>query len=512
MLRWSLVGLAVRCSCPGFTVVVGDLLLQTTRVSHTSCVNSNARVDSADSQIQGSVCFPVEYTDETLSKEAFGSGSQKFEYVDGAFAVGLGSSSSGFFQPLSVNESSQWDDTFAGLRDRAFWDIQTHTTTIFCTLYSRNLHAVVAVTIAFTRLPSGNFAPTPTYQFYPMSDDCVGTNPDAAQCFSAISTIPGLVVAAAVALALVWMHIRAAWRFTDSWRQISALVVGPSVLACLVSLVCTAAAAGLLGQFMTVSQNAFSFELATERPDRVIVARDLDYVGAYSSQYRPALLFTMHSHCFAVSLATVCLPFAELALLWPFTREQLRLMSLSAKKLLVPVVADILMFCAVAASGRLVAGPVILSSGTILDWLRLFVDCLWHGQALFDVFTSPTSPAFVAQLAFVTACIIYVCAVTVPMYYAIVHDALLRLQADDRTKQQLRALDFSAQRLLCPHKAFESEEEAATLLASAQQPSMSLHTAADEAVWADRTGWLPRAAGLGANGDDDDRDIFAQTD
>ncbi len=501
-------------------MVVGDVLLQTTRVEQTSCADINARAGgSADSQVQGSVCYPLDYTIETRDVESYGPASEQFVFVDDAFPLGLlGSSASGFFQPLPVkkDEGDDWDDMFAELRTDGFWDIQTHTTTIFCTLYSRNLHAVVAVAIAFNRLASGNFAPTPMYQFYPVSDDCVGVNPDATRCFNAVSTIPGLVVAAVVALALLWMHIRAGWRFTDSWRHISALVAGPSVLACLVSLVCTAAAAGLLGQFMTESPNALSFELAAidgPRP-RLSAASGLEYVGAYSSQYRPALLFTMHSHCFAVALAAVCLPFAELALLWPFTREQLRLIVLSAKKLLVPVVVDIFMFCAVAASGRLVAGPVILSSGTILDWLRLFVDCLWHGQALFDVFTSPTSPAFVAQLAFVTACIIYVCAVTVPMYYAIVHDALLRLQADRRAKQRLRALDFSWQRLLRPNKPFESEEEAATLFANAQQPSISLHTAANEGVWADRTGWFPRAGARDNDDDDDDDDdddVFSGT-
>lgn len=270
-----------------------------------------------------------------------------------------------------------------------------------------------------------------------------------------------------------------------------------TIVAALVALVLAAASVVLLIVFLQTA-NSLTFAvprngttLSVGNPPILNASSLLYDDGAYSSQFWPALLYSMHSYCFALALATMCLPFAELALLWQFSRQPFRLVSLSAQKLAVPVAVDVCLFCTFAASGRLLTGPVILNSGTIINWLQLVVDCLLHGQALYTVFHSPTSPALVTQMAFVTACIMYVCAITVPMYYAVVNDALVELKASStQSKQRLAVLNFSWRRLLAPWGSFIDDEKAEGEKGRLLPPDISLQTDEDDSVWKDDTGWL----------------------
>lgn len=183
------------------------MLLQTTRVEPTECKNIGTRASVANSQIQASTCYPVEYNSKTRSTATYGAGSE-FVYVDGGFAVEWGSTASGFFQPLPVKvaEENDWSQIFVDLRNAGFWDIQTHATTLFCTIYSRNLHAAAAVTVSFTRRASGTFSVHSTHNFFPVT----GFEPDVQSWQRALApyaAVPGLAVTIVAALMTISLRM-----------------------------------------------------------------------------------------------------------------------------------------------------------------------------------------------------------------------------------------------------------------------------------------------------------------
>ena len=191
----------------GLGIIVGDMLLQTTRVMPTECKNIGTRASVANSQIQTSMCYPVEYNSNTLSTATYGVGSE-FVYVDGGFDVEWGSTPSGFFQPLPIKftEESDWSQIFVDLRSAGFWDIQTHATTLFCTVYSRSLHAAAAVTVSFTRRASGTFSVHSNHNFFPIT----GFEPGIQSWQSTLApyaAVPGLAVTIVAALVTIRLRI-----------------------------------------------------------------------------------------------------------------------------------------------------------------------------------------------------------------------------------------------------------------------------------------------------------------
>jgi hypothetical protein len=225
---------------------------------------------------------------------------------------------------------------------------------------------------------------------------------------------------------------------------------------------------------------------------------------------------------YGLSLAALFVPFTELALLFRFTRLPYSVMSLAGRRLVLPIATDVLLVSAFAATGRLLTGPTLLRTGSVADWLRLAADCFLHGPSLAAVLQSPTSPALVLQLAFVTACIVYVCAVSLPVYYAVVYDALVEVVAASPPQRgrgvwsgllgsagsaanphlgagtdpaRLDVLDLSWRRLvLMPWQQEQQEQQQQQQQARRHTDSggaavVSLRSAADDRVWTNDAGW-----------------------
>ena len=484
----------------GLTVVVGDILLQTTRVAVTTCADIGTLAASASEQIQNSMCYPTSYDANTLSSTSFGRNS-RFSFVDSGSTFGWSTNSAGFFQPLPIlwSEYGDWDQIFADLRNDGFWDIQTHEVNAFFTLFSRNLNVVLPVSVSFTRQPSGNFRASSSYEYFPLREWLRSntTSTSLTYQWAPFAAVPAMVVSSLACASLLWIQCSSSDRRSRrGWKALAGFAVQPTTIFPAIALLFFSASMAFLIAFVA-TEDTLSF--AVPRQDQanpslvgmdVSFAANLTYTGAYSSQWLPGLLYTLHSSTFTLGFFAVCLPFTELALLIPMARQHVMVIKLAARNLVVPIVTDMLIFCTFAASGRLITGTVISHSGTVVDWLHLVADCFIHGQSLHTVFHSPTSTALVTQMAFMTACIVYICAITVPMYYAVVFDALQQIQADTQAAKRNHVLNFSLRRLLQPYRPWD---KAPPSTAQADE-EVKLHTPDDAAVWTDNKGWLPNGA------------------
>ncbi len=225
-------------------MVLGDVLLQTTRVQAVPCGNVSVLASVAGTQIaSNSRCFPSAYRANTASTTAY----SRFTFVDLDDAPAKATTTtinatnnttgttttssllftwehprSGFFQPLPVgaSEVAEWKSIVASLRADGFWDIQTHSTAVYFNLFCRNAGALVAGALTFTRRPAGTFSVVASWDFMPAAlpqeeeqekEEGVGVGVGVGGGlfsfgryeYARFSALPGLVVCVVVGISLL---------------------------------------------------------------------------------------------------------------------------------------------------------------------------------------------------------------------------------------------------------------------------------------------------------------------